>query len=77
MAAAYEHEPVDPEGQRFKGRFQVLDRISGQPVAATSVRVRSTDGQYLTGLTDDDGYTQWVERDANEALAFDLVEPEA
>ena len=77
MAAAYEEEPVDFEGQRFKGRFQVLDRVTGQAVEATSVRVRSTDGQYLTGQTDDEGYTQWVERDANEALAFDLVEPEA
>jgi uncharacterized Zn-binding protein involved in type VI secretion len=77
MVAAYEDEPVDSEGQRFKGRFQVLDRNSGEPVAATNVRVRSTEGQYLTGQTDGDGYTQWVERDANEALAFDLVEPEA
>lgn len=77
MAAAYEDEPVDYEGQRFKGRFQVLDRASGQPIAATSVRVRSTGGQYMTGQTDADGYTQWIERDAAEALAFDLVEPEA
>ena len=77
MAAAYEDEPVDSEGQRFKGRFQVLDSTTSEPVAATSVRVRSTGGQYLTGQTDGDGYTQWVERDATEALAFDLVEPEA
>jgi uncharacterized Zn-binding protein involved in type VI secretion len=77
MAAAYEDKPVDPEGQRFKGRFQVLDRISGQPAAPTNVRVRSTEGQYITGQTDSDGYTQWVERDASEALAFDLAEPEA
>lgn len=77
MAAAYEDEPVDPEGQRFKGRFQVLDRTTGEPVAAISVRVRSTDGQYLTGQTDGEGYTQWVERDANGALAFDLLESDA
>jgi uncharacterized Zn-binding protein involved in type VI secretion len=77
MVAAYEDESEDPEGQRFKGRFQVLDSTTGEPVSATSVRVRSTDGQYLTGQTDSDGYTQWVERDANEALAFDLVEAEA
>jgi uncharacterized Zn-binding protein involved in type VI secretion len=77
MAAAYEDEPVDPEGQRFKGRFQVLDSSTGEPVAATSVRVQSTDGQYLTGQTDSEGYTQWVERDASEALAFVLVDSEA
>ncbi|PWF40544.1 PAAR domain-containing protein [Massilia glaciei] len=77
MVAAYEDEPVDSDGQRFKGRFQVLDRNSGQPVAPTNVRVRSTEGQYITGQTDSEGYTQWVERDASEALAFDLVEPDA
>lgn len=77
MAAAYEDEPVGHDGQRFKGRFQVLDRTTGEPVAATSVRVRSTGGQYLTGQTDTEGYTQWVERDASEALAFDLVDSEA
>ncbi len=77
IAAAYEDEAVDFDGQRFKGRFRVLDRSTGKPAAATGVRVRSTGGQYLTGQTDSDGYTQWVERDADEALAFDLVEPEA
>jgi len=39
-----------------------------------AVRVRSTEGRYLTDTTDADGYTQWVERDACEALAFDLVQ---
>lgn len=53
------------------------DRTTGEPVAATGVRVRSTDGQYLTGQTDSEGYTQWVERDAAEALALDLVDSEA
>jgi uncharacterized protein (DUF2345 family) len=77
MAAAYEDEPVDSEGQRFKGRFQVLDRTTGEPVAGTGVRVRSTEGQYLTGQTDSEGFTQWVERDANESLTFDLQESNA
>jgi len=39
-----------------------------------AVRVRSTGGQYITGTTDADGYTTWVERDAREALAFDLIQ---
>lgn len=77
MAATYEDEPLDTEGVRFKGRFQVLDRTTGGPIAAKNVRVRSTDGQSITGRTDAEGYTQWVERDAAESLAFDLVEPEA
>lgn len=77
LAAGYEDEPLDTNGERFKGRFQVLHQTTGEPVADTNVRVRSTGGQYLTGQTDSDGYTQWVERDAAEALAFDLVDPEA
>jgi YD repeat-containing protein len=28
----------------------------------------------VTGTTDADGYTQWLERDAAERLAFDVME---
>jgi hypothetical protein len=49
LAAAYEDEPLDSESERFKGRFQVHDRKSLEPIAGTNVRVRSTGGQYLTG----------------------------
>ncbi|MDR9851837.1 PAAR domain-containing protein [Herbaspirillum huttiense] len=72
LVANYHDEPLDDLGERFKGRFQVIDSVSGQPVANQAVRVRSTTGQYLTGVTDAEGFTQWVEREANEALAFDL-----
>jgi uncharacterized Zn-binding protein involved in type VI secretion len=74
LLAGYQDESLDDEGQRFRGRFQVLDQVSGEPIAGQSVRVRSTGGQYLTGTTDADGFTQWVERDASEVLAFDLDE---
>jgi PAAR motif len=74
MVASYADEALDEMGQRFRGRFQVLHRSTGQPVAGQSVRVRSTGGQYLTGSTDAEGFTRWVERDAGEALAFDLTE---
>lgn len=74
LAAGYHDEPLDATGERFRVRFQVLDLSSGEPVVGQSVRVRSTGGQYLTGTTDAEGFTQWVERDASEALAFDLTE---
>lgn len=73
LAAAYEEHSLDNGNQRFKGRFQLLNDTTGEPVAQKDMRVRSTGGQYLTGSTDADGYTQWVERDAAEALAFDLT----
>ena len=73
MAAAYEDESF-AEGVRFHGRFQVVSAVDGQPVSCRTVRVRSTDGDDLTGPTDADGYTEWVERDAAESPAFDITE---
>lgn len=77
MAAAYEERSLGEEAERFQGRFQLVSADDGAPISGEAVRVRSTDGQYLTGATDADGYTQWVERDAAEALAFDLVKEKA
>jgi hypothetical protein len=71
LLAAYEEEPLDNEPQRYRGRFQVLDATTGEPVSVDS-RVRSSGGQYLPGTTDAEGFTPWVERDAAEHLAFDL-----
>ena len=75
LMARYQDEPLDDAGQRFRGRFQVIDSATGEPVVGQGARLRSTGGQYLTGTTDAEGFTQWVERDATEALAFDLNEP--
>lgn len=71
-AAAYQDEVVDKEGHRFRGRFRVVDRNTGEPVVGAPVRLRTTGGQYLLGTTDKEGFTQWVERDVDEALALDL-----
>ncbi len=74
LMAGYQDEPLDSSAKIFRGRFQVLDAATGKPIAGQPVRVRSSGGQYLTGSTDDEGFTQWVERDADEALAFDLID---
>ena len=73
MAAAYEEESLGGADERFQGRFRLVSADDGEPISGKAVRVRSTGGQYLTGATDAEGYTQWVERDAAEALAFDLA----
>lgn len=62
------------ENPKFRGRFQVVDAATGEPIRDQAVRLRSTSGQYITGSTDADGYTQWVERDTQESLAFDLIQ---
>ena len=74
FASAYEEEPARAGSAQFRGRFQLVDATTGEPVRSQAVRVRSTGGQYVTGTTDENGFTAWVERDAREALAFDLVE---
>ena len=77
LAAAYQDEPHKSDDERFQGRFQLVSVDTGKPIVGKEVRVRSTTGQYLTGTTDAEGFTQWVERDAAESLAFDLLEPSA
>lgn len=74
LASGYREEPLGAGNDRFRGRFQLVDAITGEPVNNQAVRVRSTAGQSITGWTDANGYTDWVERDAREALAFDLLQ---
>lgn len=74
LAGAYQEEPAEAANARYRGRFQLVDAASGKPIGNQAVRVRSSSGQYLTGTTDENGFTAWVERDAQEALAFDLVQ---
>lgn len=74
LAGRYVDEPMGGTKERYRGRFQLVDATTGEPVRNQPVRVRSTGGQYMTGTTDADGYTAWVERDAREALAFDVVQ---
>jgi len=73
MTAAYEEESLDGAGERFRGRFRLLSAENGEPIAGEDVRVRTAGGQCFTGKTDTDGYTEWVERDAADSLAFDLT----
>lgn len=72
--ANYQDEPLDAPAQHYRGRFRLLNAETGEPIAGRAVRVRSTGGLYLTGHTDAEGYTEWVEHDTDEALAFDLLE---
>ena len=74
LVASYQEEPLGDAGQRFKGRFRLLDQASGEPIVAQQARLHSTGGQSIGGSTDAEGYTQGVERDASEALSFNLVE---
>ena len=74
LAAAYEELDLDA-GKRYQGRFQLVNESDGKPIAGSHPHA-SAGGQEITGTTDADGFTQWVDRDAAEALAFDLIEKE-
>lgn len=74
LLAGFATEPLDEATQSYRGRFQVINESTGQPMAGLDMRVRSTGGQYLTGATDADGYTEWVQADKGEFLAFDLTD---
>lgn len=74
LAGRYQDEPAGTGTERFRGRFQLVDAITGEPVRNQTVRIRSTNGQSLKGITDENGYTEWVARDVREALAFDFTE---
>jgi len=57
LAGMYQDEPVADQNERFRGRFQLVDATTGEPVRGQAVRVRSTGGQYANESTDDDGFT--------------------
>lgn len=72
LAARYQDEPMDDKGEHFGGRFQVVDALTGEPISGQAARIRSTSGQTVADSTDAEGFTQWIERGASEALAFDI-----
>jgi len=73
LAASYHEEPLKDMSERFRGRFQVMNATTGEPVRRREAHIRSTTGQNFTGITDAEGFTQWIERDVAEALAFHLT----
>lgn len=72
LAAAYEDAPAETPG-RFKGRFQLVDLETGEPVKGEVVRYGPGGGELEQGTTDDEGYTGWTERDVKVALSFALI----
>ncbi|CAJ4020502.1 PAAR motif family protein [Burkholderia pseudomallei] len=60
----------DASASRFRGRFQVLDAVSGSPVAGHPYTLRTSTGQVVSGVTDGDGHTAWHEADEPASLLF-------
>jgi uncharacterized Zn-binding protein involved in type VI secretion len=54
-----------------RGRFQVLDDTTGQPMPNHSYTITSSTGQTVHGTTDANGYTLWLEGHETSSLTFD------
>lgn len=54
-----------------RGRFQVVDDSIGQPIANHPYTLRSATGQTVTGQTDSNGFTDWLEDHSSSSLIFE------
>ncbi|NYH22095.1 PAAR domain-containing protein [Paraburkholderia bryophila] len=54
-----------------RGRFQVLDDITNQPIPNHPYTLTSSTGQTVQGTTDTNGYTSWLETHEASSLTFD------
>lgn len=54
----------------YRGRFQVLDDTTRQPIAAHPYTVRAVDGRVVQGKTDANGFTEWLEVHDASSLMF-------
>lgn len=64
------HQTASDAPGPYRGRFQVLDESTGQPIANHPYTLHASDGTVLSGQTDASGYTQWHEADSPASLKF-------
>jgi hypothetical protein len=54
----------------YRGRFQILDDATRQPVAGHPYTVQSSSGDLAQGKTDANGFTEWIEGHDASSLTF-------
>lgn len=64
------HEKASDAPGPYRGRFQVFDESTGQPIANHPYTLHAADGTVIAGNTDASGYTQWHEADSPASLRF-------
>lgn len=75
--ASVSHEAPDRSDGRYRGRFQVLDETTGEPIPNHPYTLHTADGRTLSGKTDLNGYTEWHEADAPASLQFSSASTQA
>lgn len=53
-----------------RGRFQVIDDATRQPLAGHPYTVTASDGRVVQGTTDGSGFTDWLEGHQASSLSF-------
>nr|WKF57210.1 hypothetical protein HUO10_001689 [Paraburkholderia busanensis] len=69
-APSVSHEKASDASGPYRGRFQVFDEATGQPIANHPYTIHASDGHVIAGNTDANGYTEWHEGDAPASLRF-------
>lgn len=54
----------------YRGRFQLLDDVTRQPVTGRPYTVCAADGRVIQGKTDANGFTDWLEGQEASSLTF-------
>lgn len=55
--------PESYNPSQYKGKFQVIDEITKEPLTNTNYAIKREDGSVEYGVTDDNGYTHQVKND--------------
>ncbi|MFP5390925.1 MAG: PAAR domain-containing protein [Gammaproteobacteria bacterium] len=73
LAATYEESSTN-DGIHFRGRFRLIDDETGSPITGRKVWFGISGDNLAEASTDEQGYTQWLERDQAHALEFTFDE---
>lgn len=61
------------KAKAYRGRFQVFDEATREPMSGRQYRVTTIDGTPSEGTTDSDGYTAWIESQSPDMLSLELL----
>lgn len=63
-------EQASPDGGSYRGRFRLIDDDTRAPVANHPYTVQSADGKTVSGKTDANGFTNWLDSERASSLTF-------
>ncbi|MCS6520706.1 hypothetical protein [Burkholderia thailandensis] len=66
-------QTVAQDDGAYRGRFQLVDDQSREPLANHPYTVTSADGQTIRGTTDASGHTDWLSSHQASSLTFEHV----